>query len=191
MIVSHFTALFDACVLYPAPLRDFLMNLAITDLFRAKWTDEIHDEWIRNVLINRPDLTNDRLQRTRALMNSHVRDCLVIGYQDLIPSLTLPDMNDRHVLAAAIRAGADVIVTYNLKDFPIATLEQYGIEAQHPDDFITHLIDLAPPVVYAAAKRQRMSLKNPPQSVEELLSAYERQGLAQTVAELRLYDELL
>ena len=189
--MSHFTALFDACVLYPAPLRDFLMNLAITDLFRAKWTDEIHDEWIRNVLINRPDLTNDRLQRTKTLMNSHVRDCLVIGYQDLIPSLILPDMNDRHVLAAAIRAGADVIVTYNLKDFPVETLEHYGIEAQHPDEFINHLIDLAPPVVCAAVKRQRMSLKNPPQSVEELLSAYERQGLAQTVAELRLYDELL
>ena len=189
--MSHFTALFDACVLYPAPLRDFLMNLAITDLFRAKWTDEIHDEWIRNVLINRPDLTNDRLQRTKTLMNSHVRDCLVIGYQDLIPSLILPDMNDRHVLAAAIRAGADVIVTYNLKDFPVETLEHYGIEAQHPDEFINHLIDLAPPVVCAAVKRQRMSLKNPPQSVEELLSAYERQGLTQTVAELRLYDGLL
>ncbi len=167
------------------------MNLAITDLFRAKWTDEIHDEWIRNVLMNRPDLTKDRLQRTRALMNSHVRDCLVIGYQDLIPSLTLPDINDCHVLAAAIRARADVIVTYNLKDFPAASLEQYGIEAQHPDEFITHLIDLAPPVICEAAKRQRMSLKNPPQSVEELLSAYERQGLAQTVAELRLYDGLL
>ena len=189
--MSHFVALFDACVLYPAPLRDFLMNLAITDLFRAKWTDEIHDEWIRNVLINRPDLTNDRLQRTKTLMNSHVRDCLVIGYQDLIPSLILPDMNDRHVLAAAIRAGADVIVTYNLKDFPVETLEHYGIEAQHPDEFINHLIDLAPPVVCAAVKRQRMSLKNPPQSVEELLSAYERQGLTQTVAELRLYDGLL
>ena len=191
MIVSNFTALFDACVLYPAPLRDFLMNLAITDLFRAKWTDDIHDEWIRNVLKNRPDLTKERLHRTRDLMNSHVRDCLVIGYQDLIPSLTLPDVNDRHVLAAAIVAGADVIVTYNLKDFPATIFEQYGIEAQHPDEFITHMIDLAPPVVCEAAKRQRMSLKNPPQSVEDLLSAYERQSLAQTVAELRLYDGLL
>jgi predicted nucleic acid-binding protein len=167
------------------------MHLALTDLFRAKWTNEIHDEWIRNLLINRPDLTKERLQRTRDLMNSHVRDCLVFGYQDLIPSLTLPDINDRHVLAAAICAGADVIVTYNLKDFPVVTLEQYGIEAQHPDEFITHLIDLAPPVVCEAAKRQRMSLKNPPQSVDELLSAYERQGLAQTVSELRLYDGLL
>lgn len=85
--MSNFTAIFDACVLYPAPLRDFLMNLAITDLFRARWTDEIHDEWIRNVLRNRPDLTNERLQRTRDLMNSHVRDCLVSGYQDLIRPL--------------------------------------------------------------------------------------------------------
>ena len=97
MIVSNFTALFDACVLYPAPLRDFLMRLAITDLFRAKWTDEIHDEWIRNVLKNRADLTEERLHRTKALMNSNVRDCLVQGYKDLIPSLNLPDANDRHV----------------------------------------------------------------------------------------------
>ena len=81
-------------------------------------------------------------------------------------------------MAAAIHTGADVIVTYNLKDFPAATLEKYGIEAQHPDEFITHLIDLSSLVVCAATKRQRMSLKNPPQDVEELLSAYERQGLA-------------
>jgi hypothetical protein len=100
-MVSNFTAIFDACVLYPAPLRDLLMNLAITDLFRAKWTDEIHDEWIRNVLKNRPDLTKERLQRTRDLMNSHVRDCLVCGYQDLIPSLTLPDENDRITLKSS------------------------------------------------------------------------------------------
>jgi PIN domain len=191
LIVSNFTAIFDACVLYPAPLRDFLMHLAMTDLFRAKWTDEIHDEWIRNVLKNRPDLTEERLQRTRNLMNSHVRDCLVFGYEDLIPSLTLPDINDRHVLAAAICAGVDVIVTYNLSDFPAIFLGQYGIEAQHPDEFITHLIDLAPLEVCGAAKRQRMSLKNPPQSVEGLLAAYARQGLAQTIAELKIYDELL
>lgn len=189
--MGNFTVLFDACVLYPAPLRDFLMHLAITDLFRAKWTDEIHNEWIRNLLKNRPDLTQERLRRTRDLMNSNARDCLVSGYEDLIPSLTLPDKNDRHVLAAAICGGADVIVTYNLSDFPAGTLGQYGIEAQHPDEFIIHLIDLAPSVICEAAKRQRLSLKNPPQSVEALLAAYERQGLAQTVSELRLYDGLL
>lgn len=75
--MTNFAALYDACVLYPGPLRDLLMHLALTDLYRAKWTDEIHDEWIRNVLANRVDLTKEMLERTRSLMNRHVRDCLV------------------------------------------------------------------------------------------------------------------
>ena len=95
-------ALYDACVLYPAPLRDLLMHLAMTDLYHAKWTNDIHDEWIRNVLANRPDLKRSQLERTRELMNKYVRDCLVEKYEHLILSLRLPDLNDRHVLAAAI-----------------------------------------------------------------------------------------
>ena len=125
-----FTALYDACVLYPAPLRDLLMHLALTDLFRAKWTDAIHEEWMRAVLETRPDLTREKLERTRNLMNAHVRDCLVTGYEGLIPGLPLPDPDDRHVLAAAIRGRADVIVTFNLKDFPATTLAPLGIETQ-------------------------------------------------------------
>jgi len=119
-------------VLYPAPLRDLLMHLALTDLIRAKWTEAIHEEWIRSVLANRPDLTREKLERTRQLMNAHVRDCLVADYEDLIPLLTLPDADDRHVLAAAIRSNADVIVTFNLGDFPPEALTKWGIEAQHP-----------------------------------------------------------
>ena len=165
--MSNFTAVYDACVLYSAPLRDLLMHLAVSDLFRAKWTETIHDEWIRNVLKQRPDLTLEQLQRTRELMNAHVRDCLVTDYDELIPALTLPDPDDRHVLAAAIRAGADIIVTFNLDDFPPDALHKYGIEAQHPDEFIMQLLDLAPNVVCAAAKRQRQSLKKPPKTVEE------------------------
>lgn len=115
--MSNFTVLYDACVLYPAPLRDLLMHVAVTDLYRAKWTDAIHDEWTRNVLENRPDLKPEQLQRTRELMNAHVRDCLVTGYETLIEAVTLPDPDDRHVLAAAIRAGADLIVTFNLGIF--------------------------------------------------------------------------
>jgi hypothetical protein len=189
--VSNFTALYDACVLYPAPLRDLLMYLAVTDLFRAKWTDAIHEEWIQSVLNDRPDLTRDKLERTRDLMNAHVRDCLVTGYEALIPSLTLPDPDDRHVLAAAIVSGTDVIVTFNLKHFPDEALKPFGIEAQHPDDFLTYQLDLAPNVVCAAAKRQRESLKNPPKTVEEYLQALERQGLAQTVSVLRRFAALL
>ncbi len=189
--MGQFTAIFDACVLYSAPLRDLLMHLALTDLFRAKWTEAIHEEWIRSVLENRADLTREQLERTRQLMNAHVRDCQVAGYEDLIPVLTLPDPDDRHVLAAAIRSSADVIVTFNLSDFPPETLRKWGIEAQHPDDFINHLLDLAPHLVCAAAKRQRETLKNPPMSVDEFLAALERQGLAQTVAELRRFADII
>jgi len=90
-MASNFTAIYDACVLYSAPLRDLLMQLALTDLFRARWTDRIHDEWIGNLLKKRPDLTLEQLTRTKELMNSHVRDCLVTNYEYLIPYLQLPD----------------------------------------------------------------------------------------------------
>lgn len=121
--MSNFTVLYDSCVLYPAPLRDLLMHLAVTNLYQAKWTDAIHDEWTRNVLKDRPDLRPEQLQRTRELMNAHVLDCLVTGYESLINGLSLPDQDDRHVLAAAIHAGADLIVTFNLKDFPDGSLK--------------------------------------------------------------------
>ena len=189
--VSNFTALYDACVLYPAPLRDLLMHLALSDLFRAKWTAAIHEEWMRSVLRDRPDLRREQLERTRDLMNAHVRDCLVIDYEDLTSAITLPDEDDRHVLAAAIRARADVIVTFNLRDFPDELLKKYGIVAQHPDEFISHLLDLAPSTVCKAAKRQRQSLKNPPRSVDEFLETLVGLGLTQTVAGLRRFAELI
>jgi predicted nucleic acid-binding protein len=101
-----------------------LLHLAGTGLFRARWTNDIHEEWIRNVLRDRADLSRDRLERTRDLMNDHILDCLVTGYEDLIPPLQLRDADDRHVLAAAIRGRADVIVTFNGKDFPDSVLSQ-------------------------------------------------------------------
>ena len=189
--MAAFTALYDACVLYPAPLRDFLMHLALTDLFRARWSEKIHEEWIRNLLTNRPDLKHEQLVRTRELMDSCVLDCLVTGYEDLIPGLQLPDLNDRHVLAAAIRSRADVIVTYNLSDFPNDYIKQFGIETQHPDEFVTHLLDLSPGLVCAAAKRQRASLKSPPKSVNEFLDTLANQQLPETVARLVEYSSLI
>ncbi len=185
------TVVYDACVLYPAPLRDLLMHLALTDAVRARWSEAIHDEWTRSVLDDRPDLTREQLERTRTLMNAHVRDSLVEGYESLIPGLTLPDPDDRHVLAAAIRAGASLIVTFNLGDFPDAALAPYGVEARHPDDFVSQLLDDAPGLVCTAAKRQRESLKKPPKSVEEYLAILERLGLAQTAARLRAFVEVI
>ena len=177
--MPKFTVVYDACVLYPAPLRDFLMQLAISDLFRACWTEQIHDEWIGNLCMNRPDLKEEHLQRTRTLMDKHALDALVTGYQDLIESLFLPDPKDRHVLAAAIRAGASAIVTYNLSDFPASELEKYNIEAIHPDDFIFHQIHLSELTVLQAARTHRARLKNPPKSVEDYLAALEAQSLPQ------------
>jgi len=167
------------------------MHLAMTGLFRAKWTNEIHEEWIRNVLEERPDLTRDQLERTRDLMNEHVLDCVVENYEGLIPSLELPDQKDRHVLAAAIRGKADVIVTFNLKDFPDEELNKYDIEPQHPDEFIHNLFDLDSNAVVDAVKRQRASLKNPPIEVAQFLSTLQKQHLAKTVDELRNYSDVI
>lgn len=183
--MAGFTAFYDANVLYPAELRNLLMHLAVTGLFRAKWSADVHEEWISSLLKNRHDLTRDKLERTRMLMDKHAIDALVIGYEDLIPGLQLPDPNDRHVLAAAIRGQANVIVTMNLRDFPSDVLAPFGIEAQHPDEFILHLLDLAPGAVVAAAESHRQSLKNPPKTVSEYLETLERQGLTQTVSVLR------
>lgn len=123
------TAIDDENILYPAPLRDLFIRLAQAGVVRARWTEAIHDEWIRHVLKNNAELTIKKLSRTRNLMNDAVRDCLVIGHEQLIASLVLPDPDDRHVLAAAIRAEAEVIVTCNLKDFPAEILAQFEIEA--------------------------------------------------------------
>lgn len=183
--MAHLTVVYDACVLYPAPLRDFLMWLALTDLFKARWTSQIHDEWIRNVLQNRPDLTLQQLTKTRNLMDRNVRDCLVTGYERLIEGLELPDLDDRHVLAAAIRCHADLIVTFNLKDFPSQCLEPYEVEAQHPDEFITYLIDSNPIAVCAAATKHRSMLKKPPKSREQYLDTLLKQGLPKSSAKLR------
>jgi hypothetical protein len=98
------TAVLDASVLYPALLRNMLMRLALHGLFRARWSERIHDEWIAALLRNRLDLTRARVERTRNLMDSHIQDALVAGYESRIESVTLPDADDRHVLAAAILA---------------------------------------------------------------------------------------
>jgi hypothetical protein len=114
---ARVVAFLDASVLYPALLRNLLMHLALRDLFQARWSDLVHEEWIAALLRNRPDLTFAQLTRTRRLMDENVDDALVGGYEHLMGEFTLPDPKDRHVLAAAIHGGASVIVTANLRDF--------------------------------------------------------------------------
>ena len=183
------TVLYDACVLFPADLRDLLMQLAMTKLFRARWTDEIHEEWIRGVMRSRPDLVRPQLERVRRLMDAHVEHCLITDYQDLIPTLQMPDPNDRHVLAAAIRGRADAIVTTNLKHFPPAVLRPHGVEAWRPDDFFVRLLDLNAPMVCAAVKTCRLRKRKPPRTTDEHLADLERQDLLQTVARLQAFAD--
>ncbi|WP_410537144.1 PIN domain-containing protein [Streptomyces sp. KL2] len=113
-----FVALYDASVLYPSTLRDLLISIAQDGLVQAKWTDRVLDETFGNLKAKRPDLDSARLDRTRQAMMRAVGDCMVRGYEPLIGAVELPGPDDRHVLAAAVRAKAQVIVTFNLKDFP-------------------------------------------------------------------------
>jgi hypothetical protein len=189
--MANFAAVYDACVLYPAQLRNILLHLAITGAFRARWTERIHDEWMRSLEKRHADLDRPKLERIRKHMDGAIPDCLVRGFEGIESTLTLPDPDDRHVLAAAILCHAGAIVTYNLDDFPASVLAPYGIEAQHPDDFITHLFDLNAAAVIEAVRAHRRSLKNPPKTVDELFDMYRAFGLATTVAALEPMKKLI
>jgi hypothetical protein len=140
---------------------------------------------MRNLVKDRPDISRTQVERILDLMNVYVRDCLVTGYEPPISTVTLPDADDRHVLAAAIQSGAEVILTFNLKDFPVDSLRPHGVVAEHPDEFLSRQLHHAQALVRSAAKRQRSSLKDPPMSVDQYLTTLERQGLPRTVAGFR------
>jgi hypothetical protein len=139
---------------------------------------------VRSILERRPDLNPAQLARTKELMIESVPDCLVTGYEPLIESLVLPDRKDRHVLAAAIRAQAQTIVTSNLRDFPGGTLAPYEIEALHPDEFVLGLIDLSEAVVAATFSELVADLKKPPSTVAEALDEFRRRGMSRTADSL-------
>ena len=179
---------YDACVLYSASLRDFLLDIALVGLVRPHWSNEIHEEWIGSLLRNRPELNRESLERTRWRMEAKFRNSLTRGYESIVPTLVLPDPKDRHVLAVAIHTQSAWIVTRNLKDFPPSVLQPHGIEALSPDEFVLRLIRDNPDRVLQAARDHRADLKNPPKTVEEYLSTLEKQGLPQTVAFLREHE---
>lgn len=163
------------------------MRLALTDIYQAKWTEEIHREWIYNLLKNRPDLTENQLLKIKEKMNMHVRDSLVEGYEKLINKLILPDPNDRHVLAAAIHAKAQLIITFNLRDFPAKTIAQYNLQAQNPDDFLVYLLGLDAEKVISTVRETRQSLKNPPKNPQEYLDTLKLQSLPKITNYLHKY----
>jgi hypothetical protein len=140
---------------------------------------------------NRSDLHVDQVRRRRELMDRHVLECLVEGYEPLIEGLSLPDPDDRHVLAAAIRSGAQVIVTFDRKHFPEDVLGRFGVVAEHPDEFLDQLLHRNPDPFCTAVRRQRSTLRRPPRSPAELLETLARNGLPRTAAQLEQFIELL
>ena len=175
-------AVYDACVIYPASLRDLLLCLAEERLVAPFWSKEIQDEWTRSLLRDRLDLKRERLERTCEEMNLNFPDSLVHGYEFLTTTLELPDRNDCHVLAAAVYVEADYIVTFNLKDFPKSALAPFSVEAISPDDFVLRLIQKASHLVLKVVKKHRLGLTRPTKTVDEYLATLEKQGLPKTVA---------
>lgn len=173
----------DANVLYPSVLRNLLMHFAVVGLCDLRWSDDIHEEWIRN-LVSKSAQNEAALRRTRSLMERALPEARVSDHEALIPGLTLPDPDDRHVLAAAIRSGAAEILTFNLRDFPPALTEPHGVRAVHPDPWLCRLCDDHPEVVHTATRRMLGSLKNPPMSPSGLADALRRLSLPQAAERL-------
>lgn len=178
-------AVYDACVLYPFHLRNVLIQCAFDGLVEARWTDDIHDEWIRNLAANTPPLSSERLIATRDRMKVVLPDADVANYRGFIPDLRLPDPDDRHVLAAAIAGKASLIVTWNLKDFPAKDLASHGVTSQSPDAFLTDLHAAFPDALISSVKRARHNLRKTMPSVDAFIDGLQQSGLKTFAALLR------
>ena len=184
-------AVLDACVLYPPSLRDLLMRLAAELVYQPRWTEQIHAEWMRNVLKDRPQVAPAQLERTRRLMDGISDESLVTGHEAHIPSLSLPDPDDRHVLAAAIEAEVAVIITFNLSDFPADALAPYGVHAMHPDEYLIALFEDAPDLFLRAVRTHRASLRNPPKSVEGYIATLRANGLKELALRVEAHSDMI
>ncbi len=151
-------AVFDACLLYPFHLRNIVVQAAVDRLVEARWTDAIHEEWIRNLAASTPAIPTERLQFTRSLMNDALPTALVGGYEQHVHRVTLPDPNDRHVVAAGIAASASLILTWNLRHFPEIELRKFGLRRMTPDAFLCGLFDEVPDLVIGSLANARQNL---------------------------------
>ncbi len=178
-MISTFTVVFDANVLFSIRLTSLLMELAMSGLFRARWSADIHAEWMRSVSLERGiDLAT--LAGRREAMDEAVLDGCVTGYEPLIAGLELPDPNDRHVLAAAIRCGANAIVTFNEKDFPADILKPFGLHTRHPDDFIMDVEGIDPGTLVDAARADLAHYNKPPLSADDYIEGLQRCDVPKT-----------
>jgi predicted nucleic acid-binding protein len=179
MVLEPSVVIFDACILYPFHLRNIVVQIAVDRLVDARWSDEIHDEWIRNLVADVPGIPVERLQITSKLMNDALPHATVTGYRAHLEAITLPDPDDRHVVAAAITAGASVILTWNLRDFPTKELKKHGLVRQNPDAFLTALYDKAPDLTLASLANARRNLSKTRISAADFIDILKNQELIQ------------
>jgi predicted nucleic acid-binding protein len=177
-----FPALLDTCVLYPVYLCDTLLRLAEAETYRPLWSNDILVELRRNIVER--DIVEDRVDRRIAHMSRSFPDAMVTGHESLIDGMT-NDPKDRHVLAAAVRANAEVIVTFNLRDFPEPALKPYDITAVGPDDFLLDQLDLYPGLTVEVLEQQAAAYRREPTTIAGLLPLLERSGLPRFAGEVR------
>ena len=183
-IADRFVVLLDANVLFPFRKRDILLRFYHAGLYRARWSGQILDEWTRNLLSLRPDLSASISSQLDAIRREFP-EALVTGYERLIEGLELPDPDDRHVLAAAILSGAQHIITENLADFPADALEPFAIEAIDADDFLSRTYDLYPTEALQVCRATRVSYRNPPFTPSEFVLDLTAKGLPKLASRLR------
>src|SRR5882724_10859653 len=178
-------AVFDACILYPFHLRNIVVQAAVDRLVEARWTDEIHDEWIRNLATGAPAIPMERLQMTRRLMNDALPMAMVSGYQEHIRAITLPDPNDRHIVAAGIVAGAALVLTWNLRHFPTKELKRFGLRRETPDGFLSGLYDKVPDLMIGSLANARRNLTKTQVSALDFIGILTNQKLVQLANRMR------
>jgi len=172
----------DACVLYDAPVRDLLLRLGSEGLIEPVWSTRILDECFRALATNRADLTTAQLGRLRAALERAFPQAHLAA---TVVGVMLRDADDVHVLETAVAAGAPVILTYNLRDFPDEQLRSLGVVARHPDAVVCELLDGDPDAVARVVTQQAAAMRRPPVTVERLLATLATHGLHASVQRLR------
>jgi predicted nucleic acid-binding protein len=174
--LARYTAVLDTCVLVPIALADTLLRIAERELYRPLWSDRILREAIDVVTRIHPEIPSGKIAKRFAVINENFEDARIEGWEDLEAAITLPDPDDRHVVAAAVRGRADAIVTANTRDFPPQALDQLNIEVIHPDDFLLSQLDLAPRVILDILREQASQTKRPPLTPVDLIARLARAG---------------
>lgn len=174
----RFTCVLDTNVIYPIEIRDLLFWFAHYELYTPKWSKHIFDEW--KAVMARKGLDKDEIEKRVERAHTAFPDALVTNYLGLIKGLELPDPKDCHVLAAAIKTNANVIVTNNIRDFPLDYLASFGLSAKTADDFLTDIIDLNPEKAINAFREMVLHRRNPDLNAFEVLDRLRNQRLKDT-----------